>query len=103
MPAVLGIASQHSANADMHSHTTAPEILAAFKGKELDYWVSGFGTDGTLKGVVRVLKAARPNIHIIATEPEGLSPDAIEKMYRDLVNYFVNEEMTRWQAESTNK
>jgi cysteine synthase len=70
MPAVLGIASQHSANADMHSHTTAPEILAAFKGKELDYWVSGFGTDGTLKGVVRVLKAARPNIHIIATEPE---------------------------------
>ncbi|WP_320826149.1 isochorismate lyase [Reinekea sp.] len=34
---------------------------------------------------------------------EGLSPDAIEKMYRDLVDYFVKEEMTRWQAESTNK
>ena len=34
---------------------------------------------------------------------EGLSPDAIEKMYRDLVNHFIHEEMAAWQAESTNK
>lgn len=32
---------------------------------------------------------------------EGLSPDAIEKMYRDLVNHFINEEMSKWQSESS--
>jgi cysteine synthase A len=62
---------ENEANADAHSSTTAPEILAAFEGRGLDYWVSGFGTGGTLKGVARVLKEARPNIQIIATEPEN--------------------------------
>ena len=76
---------ENEANADMHSHTTAPEILAAFEGKALDYWVSGFGTGGTLKGVARVLKAARPNIRIIATEPENsaILASGIAQQYTD--------------------
>jgi len=62
---------ENEANADAHSRTTAPEILEAFAERGLDYWVSGFGTGGTLKGVARVLKAERPAIRIVATEPEN--------------------------------
>jgi cysteine synthase A len=62
---------ENEANADIHSRTTAPEILTAFEGQSLDYWVTGFGTGGTLKGVARVLKEARPDICIVATEPEN--------------------------------
>ena len=47
---------ENEANADMHSRTTAPEILAAFEGERLDYFVTGYGTGGTLKGVARVLR-----------------------------------------------
>lgn len=47
---------ENEANADAHSKTTAPEILEDFADKNLDYWVTGFGTGGTLKGVSRVLK-----------------------------------------------
>jgi cysteine synthase A len=64
---------ENEANADIHSRTTAPEILSAFEGKNLDYWVTGVGTGGTLKGVARVLKKERPGIRIIATEPENSS------------------------------
>ena len=46
---------ENEANADAHTRTTAPEILEAFGDRKLDYWVSGFGTGGTLKGVSRVL------------------------------------------------
>jgi cysteine synthase A len=62
---------ENEANAEIHSRTTAVEILDAFAGENLDYWVSGFGTGGTLKGVARVLKEAHPDIQIIATEPEN--------------------------------
>ncbi len=62
---------ENEANANMHSKTTAPEILADFAGQGLDYWVTGAGTGGTLKGVARVLKAERPDIKIIACEPEN--------------------------------
>ena len=51
---------ENEANADVHSRTTAQEILADFAGERLDYWVTGFGTGGTLKGVARELKRARP-------------------------------------------
>ncbi len=61
---------ENEANADMHSKTTGPEILEDFSGERLDYWVTGAGTGGTLKGVARVLKQARPEIKIIACEPE---------------------------------
>lgn len=62
---------ENEANAEAHSKTTAPEILAAFQGEQLDYWVTGFGTGGTLKGVSRVLKKERPETHIIVCEPDN--------------------------------
>jgi cysteine synthase A len=62
---------ENEANADMHSRTTAPEILADFENERLDYWVTGFGTGGTLKGVARVLKAQRPEIKIVVCEPDN--------------------------------
>ncbi len=52
---------ENEANADVHSRTTAREILEDFKGERLDYWMTGFGTGGTLKGVARVLKKERPD------------------------------------------
>jgi cysteine synthase A len=60
---------ENEANADIHSRTTAQEILADFKGERLDYWVTGFGTGGTLKGVARVLEKERPETKIILAEP----------------------------------
>ena len=51
---------ENEANADIHSAPRRAEILAAFDGRRLDYWVTGAGTGGTLKGVARVLKAERP-------------------------------------------
>jgi cysteine synthase A len=60
---------ENEANADMHSRTTAVEILEDFKGEPLDYWVTGFGTGGTLKGVARVLAKERPETKIIVCEP----------------------------------
>ena len=62
---------ENEANANAHSKTTAPEILADFEGEQLDYWVTGFGTGGTLKGVSRVLKKERPEISIIVCEPDN--------------------------------
>ncbi len=62
---------ENEANADMHSRTTAPEILAAFEGERLDFWVTGYGTGGTLKGVARVLKEARPDIRVAVCEPDN--------------------------------
>jgi len=60
---------ENEANADMHSRTTAREILADFEGQRLDYWVTGFGTGGTLKGVSRVLAKERPDTKIVVCEP----------------------------------
>jgi len=93
---------ENEANADAHSATTAREILADFDGERLDYWVSVYGTGGTLKGVSRVLWAERPETKIIVTEPDnsqvlgtgltdrfrphpvqGTSPDFIPKLTAD--------------------
>ena len=62
---------ENEANANAHSRTTAPEILAAFADDGLDYWVTGFGTGGTLKGVSRVLKKESPNTRVIVCEPDN--------------------------------
>jgi len=62
---------ENEANANAHSETTAPEILDDFDGHPLDYWVTGFGTGGTLKGVSRVLKRERPDVRIIVCEPDN--------------------------------
>lgn len=59
------------ANPAYHRNTTAPEILRDFAGKRLDFFVTGWGTGGTLTGVGEVLKVARPETRIIATEPAG--------------------------------
>jgi cysteine synthase A len=60
---------ENEANADYHSRTTAREIVDDFDGERLDYWVTGFGTGGTLKGVGRVLAKERPEVKIILSEP----------------------------------
>jgi cysteine synthase len=60
---------ENEANPDIHSRTTAREILDDFAGERLDYWVTGYGTGGTLKGVARVLKKERPETKIIVCEP----------------------------------
>ncbi|KIC47581.1 cysteine synthase [Ruegeria sp. ANG-S4] len=60
-----------AANADIHEHTTAREILADFDGRSLDYWITGYGTGGTVSGVSRVLKKERPDTKIILTEPSN--------------------------------
>ena len=61
---------ENPANPAYHAATTGPEILKDFAGERLDYWVTGWGTGGTLSGAGKVLKAARPDIKVIATEPE---------------------------------
>ena len=58
-----------SANATIHENTTARELLADFAGERLDYWVTGYGTGGTLSGVGRVLRKERPQTKIILSEP----------------------------------
>jgi cysteine synthase A len=60
---------ENEANADFHSRTTAREIVNDFAGERLDYWVTGIGTGGTLKGVARVLEKERPETKVIVCEP----------------------------------
>ena len=62
---------ENEANAEIHVRTTAEEILADFDGLRLDWFVTGAGTGGTLKGVAKVLKARRPEISIAVCEPDN--------------------------------
>jgi cysteine synthase A len=62
---------ENEANADAHTRTTAREIVDDFAGERLDWWVTGFGTGGTLKGVARVLRAERPDTKIAVCEPDN--------------------------------
>jgi cysteine synthase len=64
---------QNPANPAFHRQTTGPEILKDFAARRLDYWVTGWGTGGTLTGAGEVIKLARPEVRIIATEPAGAS------------------------------
>ncbi|MEM7191674.1 MAG: cysteine synthase A [Pseudomonadota bacterium] len=59
------------ANAEIHEAMTGPEILADFAGKRLDYFVTGYGTGGTVTGVSRVLRKMRPETKIILAEPSN--------------------------------
>jgi cysteine synthase A len=61
---------ENEANPDFHSRTTAREIVDDFREQRLDYWVTGYGTGGTLKGVARVLASEMPDTKIIVCEPE---------------------------------
>ena len=59
------------ANPEYHRNTTGPEIIRDFAGRRLDYYVSGWGTGGTITGAGEILKLARPEVKVVATEPEG--------------------------------
>jgi len=61
---------ENPANPDIHERTTAREIVDDFKGERLDYWVTGYGTGGTLAGVSRVLRRERPETKIVVSEPD---------------------------------
>lgn len=69
----MALQFENPANPDYHRNTTAPEILKDFAGERLDYFVTGWGTGGTLTGVGEVLKVARPDTKVIAAEPENAS------------------------------
>jgi cysteine synthase A len=64
---------ENLANPEYHRNTTGPEILRDFAGRRLDYWVTGYGTGGTMTGAGEVIKLARPDCTIVATEPAGAS------------------------------
>jgi len=62
---------ENPANPEYHRQTTGPEILRDFAGKRLDYWVTGYGTGGTLTGAGDMIKKARPETKIVVAEPES--------------------------------
>ena len=62
---------ENPANPEYHRNTTGPEILRDFASKRLDWWVTGYGTGGTLTGAGEMLKKARPDLKIGVVEPEG--------------------------------
>jgi cysteine synthase len=62
---------ENEANPEYHRNTTGPEILQDFVGRRLDFWVTGWGTGGTLTGAGQMIRRARPEVRIVACEPEG--------------------------------
>jgi cysteine synthase A len=64
---------ENPANPAYHRNTTGPEILSDFAGRRLDFWVTGWGTGGTLTGAGEMIRLARPEVRIVATEPSGAS------------------------------
>jgi cysteine synthase len=64
---------QNPANPAFHRQTTGPEILKDFASRRLDFWVTGWGTGGTMTGAGEVIKLARPEVNIVATEPAEAS------------------------------
>ena len=89
------------ANPAYHRQTTAAEILRDFAGRRLDHFVTGWGTGGTLTGVGEVLKVARPDVRITASEPAGASllqgkewqPHKIQGWTPDFVPHGLNREV----------
>ena len=68
---VLARQFENEANPAYHRSTTGPEILRDFAGRRLDFFVSGWGTGGTITGAGQMIKLARPEVQVVATEPEG--------------------------------
>ncbi len=64
---------ENPANPAYHRNTTGPEILRDFAGRRLDFWVTGWGTGGTLTGAGEIIKLARPEVKIVAAEPAQAS------------------------------
>jgi cysteine synthase A len=92
---------ENPANPEYHRNTTGPEILSDFAGKRLDFWVTGWGTGGTLTGAGEMLKKARPNLKVIACEPAGAAllsggefkPHKIQGWTPDFVPKVLNREI----------
>ncbi|HVE66815.1 MAG TPA: cysteine synthase A [Thermoanaerobaculia bacterium] len=92
---------ENPANPEYHRNTTGPEILRDFAGKRLDYWVTGYGTGGTLTGAGEMLKKARPDIKVIVTEPAGAAllegkpwaPHKIQGWTPDFIPAVLNREI----------
>ncbi len=89
---------ENPANPAYHRSTTGPEILQDFVGRRLDYFVTGWGTGGTLTGVGEMIRLARPDVHIVAAEPEAaamlsgkpFSPHKIQGWTPDFVPEVLN-------------
>jgi cysteine synthase len=92
---------ENEANPAFHRNTTGPEILRDFAGRRLDFWVTGWGTGGTLTGAGEMIKLARPDVKIVATEPEGASllggkewkPHKIQGWTPDFIPAVLNREV----------
>ena len=92
---------ENPANPAYHRNTTGPEILSDFAGRRLDYWVTGWGTGGTMTGAGEMLKLARPDTKIIATEPAAASllagdewkPHKIQGWTPDFIPDVLNREV----------
>lgn len=92
---------ENPANPEYHRHTTGPEIIRDFAGRRLDFWVTGYGTGGTLTGAGEMLKLARPEVRIVATEPAGASllggkewqPHKIQGWTPDFIPEVLNREV----------
>jgi cysteine synthase A len=92
---------ENEANPAFHRNTTGPEILQDFAGRRLDYWVSGYGTGGTMTGAGEILKAARPDIKVVATEPASAAllsgaewaPHKIQGWTPDFIPDVLNREV----------
>ena len=91
----------NNANPDYHRQTTGVEIVQDFVGRRLDYYVSGWGTGGTISGVGQMLNLARPEVKIIATEPEAASmlsgnpwaPHKIQGWTPDIIPSVLNRDV----------
>jgi cysteine synthase A len=92
---------ENLANPAFHRNTTGPEILSDFAGRRLDYWVTGYGTGGTMTGAGEVIKLARPDVKIVATEPsaaqllagEEWSPHKIQGWTPDFIPSVLNRDI----------
>jgi cysteine synthase len=92
---------ENEANPAYHRNTTGPEILEDFAGKRLDFFVTGWGTGGTLTGVGQMIRLARPEVQIIATEPaeaallsgKPFTPHKIQGWTPDFVPAVLNREV----------
>lgn len=92
---------ENLANPAFHRNTTGPEILSDFAGRRLDYWVTGYGTGGTMTGAGEVIKLARPDVKIVATEPSAAqllagqewSPHKIQGWTPDFIPSVLNREI----------
>ncbi len=91
---------ENPANPEYHRNTTGPEILRDFVGKRLDWWVTGYGTGGTLTGAGDMLRKARPETKIAVVEPEGAAllagkewkPHKIQGWTPDFIPAVLNRE-----------